>query len=70
MDNSDFHKALLKNWASPFVSSSDDGTELAINEHHLYFVRQLREPVPMITLSSGADFFRRIISGTWDSDNK
>jgi len=70
MDNSDFHKALVKNWASPFVSSNDAGTELAINEHHLYFMRQLREPVPMITLSSGADFFRRIISGPWDSDKK
>jgi hypothetical protein len=70
MDNSDFHKALVKNCASPFVSPNNDGTELSINEHHLYFMRQLREPVSMITFSGGADFFRRIISGPWDCDDK
>ncbi|MBU4186004.1 MAG: hypothetical protein KKI12_09960 [Proteobacteria bacterium] len=71
MDNSEFHKALLKNWInSPFVSPNDDGTESAINEHHLYFIRQIREPVSMITLSGGSDFFRRIISGPWDGNDK
>lgn len=69
MDNSEFNEALVKNCRnSPFVSPNNDGTESAINEHHLYFIRQMREPVSM--LSAGADFFRRIISGPWDSDDK
>ena len=71
MDNSEFHKALVKNWInSPFVSPNDDGTESAINEHHLYFIRQIREPVSMITLSGGGDFFKRIITGPWDGNDK
>ena len=69
MDNSEFHKALVKNWInSPFVSTNDDGTESVINEHPLYFIRQIREPVSML-LGRG-DFFRRIISGPLDGNDK
>jgi hypothetical protein len=67
----DMDKALAKNWLnSPFVSQNDDGTESVINEHHLYFIRQIRKPVPMINLGAGAAFFGRIISGPWDSNDE
>jgi hypothetical protein len=68
-DDKDFHNALTKNWLnSPFVSSNYDGTESVVNEHHLYFIRQIRQPVFMFGFS--ADFFRRIISGPWDTDEE
>ena len=71
MDNSDIHESLVTNWInSPFVSPNDDGTESAINEHHLYFIRQIREPVSIPTLSAGAEFFRKIISESREADDR
>jgi hypothetical protein len=70
MDNKDFHNALLRNWLnSPFVSSNYDGTESMINEDHLYFIRHIRDPVPMISILMGAESFGRLISGPWKTDD-
>ncbi len=43
------------------MSQNSDGSETAINEDHLYFIRQVRKPVSIPSISYGSKCFKEII---------